>query len=201
MNRFFVSDVESDALITIATQKYGLKIGELINQSIKNEFLPVTEPFRTEADFILQRYAAGNLDAWHIKQSMSRGIRALGNHPAYDSERLRGFFTRYNLHELGEKCIFQADDILWDSISNVYVLLGSPLSSDTDRISGAYLIDRIFANWGTLWSEKAVYDVLATVAFRYEPSHPFDWYEGILFLSGIEHDALKQWSHCLSRTK
>ena len=81
MNRFFVSDSESDTLIALATKLYGLKIGELINIALKNEFLPVTEPFRTEAAFILQCNANGTLDAWEIKQSMSRGIRALGTRP------------------------------------------------------------------------------------------------------------------------
>lgn len=54
MNRYFISDKESDTLIALATKLYGLKIGELINIALKNEFLPVTEPFRTEAAFILQ---------------------------------------------------------------------------------------------------------------------------------------------------
>lgn len=41
-----------------------------INIALKNEFLPVTEPFRTEAAFILQCNANGTLDAWEIKQSI-----------------------------------------------------------------------------------------------------------------------------------
>lgn len=44
--------------------------GEHINIALKNEFLPVTEPFRTEAAFILQCNANGTLDAWEIKQSI-----------------------------------------------------------------------------------------------------------------------------------
>ncbi len=70
MNRYFISDKESDTLIALATKLYGLKIGELINIALKNEFLPVTEPFRTEAAFILQCNAKGTLDAWEIKQSI-----------------------------------------------------------------------------------------------------------------------------------
>ena len=61
MNRYFISDKESDTLIALATKLYGLKIGELINIALKNEFLPVTEPFRTEAAFILQCNANGTL--------------------------------------------------------------------------------------------------------------------------------------------
>lgn len=74
MKRFFTSDRESDALIEKVTKLYGLKIGEFINMAIKNELYPVTDPFRTEAAFLLQSHTDGKLDAWEIKQSMSRGI-------------------------------------------------------------------------------------------------------------------------------
>ena len=43
-------------------------------------------------------------------------------------------------------------------------------------------------------NSAAVYDVLATLAYRCEPDVPFNWFEGITFLSGIERDALGQWS-------
>ena len=49
MKRFFASDAESDMLIAEATKTFGLKIGDIINMAIKNQFLPITEPFRTEA--------------------------------------------------------------------------------------------------------------------------------------------------------
>ena len=99
MNRYFISDKESDILITVATKVFGLKIGDIINMAIKNEFLPMTEPFRTEATFILQCRAENKLDAWEIKQSMTRGIRALGTRPVYDADRLQGFFARYHLQK------------------------------------------------------------------------------------------------------
>lgn len=127
MNRYFISDKESDTLIALATKLYGLKIGELINIALKNEFLPVTEPFRTEAAFILQCNANGTLDAWEIKQSMSRGIRALGTRPVYDSERLQGIFARYHLHEKRDNCSIANDEVLWESAVEVYEALGKPV--------------------------------------------------------------------------
>lgn len=164
MNRYFISDKESDTLIALATKLYGLKIGELINIALKNEFLPVTEPFRTEAAFILQCNANGALDAWEIKQSMSRGIRALGTRPVYDSERLQGIFARYHLHEKHDNCSIANDEALWESAVEVYEALGKPVLSDCSKLDGARLVDDIFADWDTLWFEKAVYDVLATLA-------------------------------------
>lgn len=147
MNRYFISDKESDTLIALATKLYGLKIGELINIALKNEFLPVTEPFRTEAAFILQCNANGTLDAWEIKQSMSRGIRALGTRPVYDSERLQGIFARYHLHEKHDNCSIANDEALWESAIEVYEALGKPVPSDCSKLDGARLVDDIFADW------------------------------------------------------
>lgn len=94
MKRFFTSDSESDMLIAVAANFYDLKTEELINMAIKNEFLPVTEPFRTEAAYILQRKAEGQLNDWEIKQCMSRGVRALGLRPIRNEENLKEFFAR-----------------------------------------------------------------------------------------------------------
>ena len=91
MKRFFKSDRESDALIEKVTKLYGLKIGEFINMAIKNELYPVTDPFRTEAAFLLQSHTDGKLDAWVIKQSMSRGIRALSSAPPETPSICRAF--------------------------------------------------------------------------------------------------------------
>lgn len=129
MNRYFISDKESDILITVATKVFGLKIGDIINMAIKNEFLPMTEPFRTEATFILQCRAENKLDAWEIKQSMTRGIRALGTRPVYDADRLQGFFARYHLHEDTENCTITENDALWESAVEVYELLGKQIST------------------------------------------------------------------------
>ena len=75
MKRFFKSDRESDALIEKVTKLYGLKIGEFINMAIKNELYPVTDPFRTEAAFLLQSHTDGKLDAWVINVSWNPGAK------------------------------------------------------------------------------------------------------------------------------
>lgn len=202
MKRFFASDAESDMLIAEATKTFGLKIGDIINMAIKNEFLPMTEPFRTEATFILQCRAENKLDAWKIKQSMTRGIRALGTRPVYDADRLQGFFARYHLHEDTENCTITENDALWESAVEVYNILGKQISAGgISKINGARLVDDIFAEWDTLWSEKAVYDVLAALAFRCEPNQAFHWFEGMQFLTGIEHDAMGQWCCTSGRKK
>lgn len=202
MKRFFASDAESDMLIAEATKTFGLKIGDIINMAIKNQFLPITEPFRTEARFILQRHTEGALEAQEIKQSMTRGIRALGTRPVRDADRLQGFFARYHLHEDVENCTITENDALWESAVEVYNILGKQISAGgISKINGARLVDDIFAEWNTLWSEKAVYDVLAALAFRCEPNQAFHWFEGMQFLTGIEHDAMGQWCCTSDRKK
>lgn len=69
MKRFFASDAESDMLIAEATKTFGLKIGDIINMAIKNQFLPITEPFRTEARFI---FNAIQKERCKLRKSSSR---------------------------------------------------------------------------------------------------------------------------------
>lgn len=118
-----------------------------------------------------------------------------------DADRLQGFFARYHLHEDVENCTITENDALWESAVEVYNILGKQISAGgISKINGARLVDDIFAEWDTLWSEKAVYDVLAALAFRCEPNQAFHWFEGMQFLTGIEHDAMGQWC-CTSGRK
>ena len=69
MKRFFASDAESDMLIAEATKTFGLKIGDIINMAIRNQFLPITEPFRTEEDLSCN---AIQKERWKLRKSSSR---------------------------------------------------------------------------------------------------------------------------------
>lgn len=202
MKRFFKSDHESDALIEKVTKLYGLKIGEFINMAIKNELYPVTDPFRTEAAFLLQSHTDGKLDAWVIKQSMSRGIRALSSRPARNAEHLQGFFAHYYFDESTKNCTIVEGDALWEPSAMIYSTIGKKAPMDGfGKMDGSHLVDEIFAHWNALWGKAATYDVLATLAYRCEPCKPFDWFDGISFLSDIERDALAQWSGGTNRSE
>lgn len=114
----------------------------------------------------------------------------------------KDFFARYHLHEDVENCTITENDALWESAVEVYNILGKQISAGgISKINGARLVDDIFAEWDTLWSEKAVYDVLAALAFRCEPNQAFHWFEGMQFLTGIEHDAMGQWCCTSGRKK
>lgn len=153
MKRFFTSDSESDMLIAVAANFYDLKTEELINMAIKNEFLPVTEPFRTEAAYILQRKAEGQLNDWEIKQCMSRGVRALGLRPIRNEENLKEFFARYHLSDVVSDSSITENDTLGKATVEIYTILDKELPAD--NIDGTYLLETIFANWDSLCKQAA----------------------------------------------
>ena len=160
MKRFFKSDRESDALIEKVTKLYGLKIGEFINMAIKNELYPVTDPFRTESAFLLQSHTDGKLDAWEIKQSMSRGIRALSSRPARNAEHLQGFFAHYHFDESTKNCTIVEGDALWEPSATIYSTIGKKAPIDgSGKMDGSHLVDEIFAHWDALWGKAETYDV------------------------------------------
>lgn len=170
--------------------------------AIKNELYPVTDPFRTEAAFLLQSHTDGKLDAWEIKQSMSRGIRALSSRPARSAEHLQGFFAHYHFDESTKNCTIVEGDALWEPSAMIYSTIGKKAPMDGfGKMDGSHLVDEIFAHWDALWGKAATYDVLATLAYRCEPCKPFDWFDGISFLSDIERDALAQWSGGTNRSE
>lgn len=82
----------------------------------------------------------------------------------------------------------------------VFVLLRVAMDG-FGKMDGSHLVDEIFAHWNALWGKAATYDVLATLAYRCEPCKPFDWFDGISFLSDIERDALAQWSGGTNRSE
>ena len=61
-----------------AKKHYNLKSRQLFRIALKDEFLPLTAPFRTEADFLLNEAAANNLTTDEIKtlQDFSKRLRA-----------------------------------------------------------------------------------------------------------------------------
>lgn len=135
MKRFFTSDSESDMLIAVAANFYDLKTEELINMAIKNEFLPVTEPFRAEAAYILQRKAEGQLNDWEIKQCMSRGVRALGLRPIRNEENLKEFFAQYHLSDVVSDSSITENDTLGKATVEIYTILDQPaMNSQSARL-------------------------------------------------------------------
>lgn len=174
-----------------AKKRYNLKSRQLFRIALKDEFLPLTAPFRTEADFLLNEAAANNLTTDEIKNSMSRGIDALQNRPLREPSILWSFFSRFSENELQKSSDIVEGDASWERTIAVYTVLNEvPFVSNDGRIDGARLVDDLLSKWDSLWNKKETYFLLALIADRCEPESPFGWFEGVLFLRDIERAAL-----------
>lgn len=69
MKRFFASDAESDMLIAEATKTFGLKIGDIINMAIKNQFCRLRNRSARRQDLSCN---AIQKERWKLRKSSSR---------------------------------------------------------------------------------------------------------------------------------
>ena len=141
-----------------AKKHYNLKSRQLFRIALKDEFLPLTAPFRTEADFLLNEAAANNLTTDEIKNSMSRGIDALQNRPLREPSILWSFFSRFSENELQKSSDIVEGDASWERTIAVYTVLNEvPFVSNDGRIDGARLVDDLLSKWDSLWNKKETY--------------------------------------------
>ena len=85
----------NNALLNRVVKEEKVDASEFANNAFLDKFLPVSEKLGIEAGFILQEHEAGTLNAWLVKQSISRGIRWLGNHPIRDCAILKQILVRF----------------------------------------------------------------------------------------------------------
>ena len=184
-------DPESKFLWDTAKNNYGLKKDKFIQTALKDEFFPITTPFRLEADFLLKEATIDRLTDDDIKNCMSRGINLLKNRPLREPAILWSFFSRFTEEELQKSSDIVEGDASWEQTIAVYTVLNEvPFVSNDGRIDGARLVDDLLSKWDSLWNKKETYFLLALIADRCEPESPFGWFEGVLFLRDIERAAL-----------
>lgn len=85
----------NNALLNRVVKEEKVDASEFANNAFLDKFLPVSEKLGIEAGFILQEHEAGTLNAWLVKQSISRGIRWLGKHPIRDNAILKQILGRF----------------------------------------------------------------------------------------------------------
>lgn len=85
----------NNALLNRVVKEEKVDASEFANNAFLDKFLPVSEKLGIEAGFILQEHEAGTLNAWLVKQSISRGIRWLGKHPIRDNAILKQILERF----------------------------------------------------------------------------------------------------------
>ena len=184
-------DPESKFLWDTAKNNYGLKKDKFIQTALKDEFFPITTPFRLEADFLLKEATIDRLTDDDIKNCMSRGINLLKNRPLREPAILWSFFSRFTEEELQKSSDIVEGDASWEQTIAVYTTLNElPFVGNDGRIDGARLVDDILSKWDSLWEMKETYFLLSLIADRCEPESPFGWLEGIIFLRDLERIAL-----------
>ena len=85
----------NNALLNRVVKEEKVDASEFANSAFLDKFLPVSEKLGIEAGFILQEHEGGTLDAWLVKQCISRGIRWLGKHPIQDCAILKQILERF----------------------------------------------------------------------------------------------------------
>ena len=178
-------------VLNTAKNIYSLKKDNFFQTALKDEFFPITAPFRLEADFLLKEATIDRLTDDDIKNCMSRGINLLKNRPLREPAILWSFFSRFTEEELQKSSHIVEGDASWEQTIAVYTTLNElPFVSNDGQIDGARLVDDILSKWDSLWEMKETYFLLSLIADRCEPESPFGWLEGILFLRDLECAAL-----------
>lgn len=184
-------DPETKFLWNTAKNIYSLKKDNFFQTALKDEFFPITAPFRLEADFLLKEATIDRLTDDDIKNCMSRGINLLKNRPLREPAILWSLFSRFTEEELQKSSHIVEGDASWEQTIAVYTTLNElPFVSNDGQIDGARLVDDILSKWDSLWEMKETYFLLSLIADRCEPESPFEWLEGILFLRDLECAAL-----------
>ena len=194
MNRFFVSSHECDQLIKECANASGEKIGKIINTAILNQFLPFSTALSTEAAFLLQKGAAGVIDAWTAKQCVSRGIKWLCKHPIQDKSILTIILSSFAFGFNRPSGRITGNDFVLEQYKKAQNLLETCVE-DFKPSAFAYdsLVDDILAHWDAIWPYEIVYDVLSTIVYSHTPFKDFSWYEALITLKEIEQTVCRQY--------
>lgn len=154
----------NNALLNRVVKEEKVDASEFANSAFLDKFLPVSEKLGIEAGFILQEHEAGTLDAWLVKQCISRGIRWLGNHPIRDCAILKQILVRFPFSAKDNGKISTCNECVQSDMDSVVALLKERVPGyvpSKDEYNG--LVEDVLANWKYIWNEAIVYNVLATI--------------------------------------
>ena len=176
----------NNALLNRVVKEEKVDASEFANNAFLDKFLPVSEKLGIETGFILQEHEGGTLNAWLVKQSISRGIRWLENHPIRDCAILKQILVHFPFSAKDNGKISDMDSVVALLKERVPGYVPSK-----DEYNG--LVEDVLANWEYIWNEAIVYNVLATIVYTNEPKKDFDWYDGLKLLHLIDFAAWQQW--------
>lgn len=147
----------NNALLNRVVKEEKVDASEFANNAFLDKFLPVSEKLGIEAGFILQEHEAGTLNAWLVKQSISRGIRWLGNHPIRDCAILKQILVRFPFSAKDNGKISTCNECVQSDMDSVVALLKERVPGyvpSKDEYNG--LVEDVLANWKYIWNEAIV---------------------------------------------
>lgn len=147
----------NNALLNRVVKEEKVDASEFANSAFLDKFLPVSEKLGIEAGFILQEHEAGTLDAWLVKQCISRGIRWLGNHPIRDCAILKQILVRFPFSAKDNGKISTCNECVQSDMDSVVALLKERVPGyvpSKDEYNG--LVEDVLANWKYIWNEAIV---------------------------------------------
>ena len=194
MRRCFNSSSENQVMSCLKSQFTGDEIGSIINSALTEFSLPVAAPLRVEALYLFDCIQSGSLNEKETKQSVSRGINWLGQHPISTPDILQKIFSNYWEEKETARPNYQEqmNDQVLALLRYVQKILSDRVP-DYRMTSDSDILGDILTNWQYVWKEKAVYDALSCIAFVCEPLKPFDCFSAICILREIDRAAWRQW--------
>lgn len=138
----------NNALLNRVVKEEKVDASEFANNAFLDKFLPVSEKLGIEAGFILQEHEAGTLNAWLVKQSISRGIRWLGKHPIRDCAILKQILGHFPFDTKDNGKISTCNECVQSDMDSVVALLKERVSGYVSAKNGYNgLVEDVLANW------------------------------------------------------
>ena len=137
----------NNALLNRVVKEEKVDASEFANNAFLDKFLPVSEELGIEAGFILQEHEAGTLDAWLVKQCISRGIRWLGKHPIRDCAILKQILVRFPFSAKDNGKISTCNECVQSDMDSVVALLKERVPGYVSAKNGYNgLVEDVLAN-------------------------------------------------------
>ena len=185
--------VESKALLVRAAKNECASMNAVLNEAILDSFLPMSKVLLVEAEYVMCQMREDAVDSWVVKQSISRGIQWLSDHPIQNSAILEHIFSHFSFR-MSEEC---KNEFVVEKMREVTVLLEACVPDYTPSAPLYYdvIVKDMLAHWKHIWREHVVYDVLSAIVFSQKPERDFDWCDGVMILHDIDRAA---WAECVN---
>ena len=185
--------VESKALLVRAAKNECASMNAVLNEAILDSFLPMSKVLLVEAEYVMCQMREDAVDSWVVKQSISRGIQWLSDHPILDSAILEHIFSYFSFR-MAEEC---KNEFVTEKMREVTALLEARVPDYAPSAPLYYdvIVKDMLTHWKHIWREHVVYDVLSAIVFSQKPERDFDWCDGVMILHDIDRAA---WAECVN---